>query len=150
MAAGETIKGEDGVIKIGGSTEIAMLQSWEFSSQADVQTLDTRVMKSNADGGSAAAGGYAKKTAGNKSATFTATHQWQKNDAAGAAALLRTNDVGTTVTFELFPHLITSGNRKVSGNAIIASVGVASEVNGVVTQTTAYEVDGEWADAEIA
>lgn len=150
MAAGTTIKGEDGIIKIGGTLEIPMLTSWEFNAQADITALDTRVMKSNNDGGSGAAGGFAKQSLGTKSASFTATFQWQKDDTAGAQALLRTSDVGASVSFDLYPHLATSTNRKISGTAYLASVGVASEVAGVITQTSAFTVDGEWTDTEIA
>lgn len=150
MAAGSTIKGEDGIIKIGGTLEIPMLTGWEFSAQADISALDTRVMKSNNDGGSGAAGGFAAQSLGTKSATFTATHQWQEDDDAGAQALLRTDDVGKTTTFDLYPRLTTSGKRKISGTAYISAVGVASEVAGVITQTNTFVVDGAWTDTEIA
>lgn len=150
MSAGATIKGEDGIIKIGGTLEIPMLTGWEFSASAEINALDTRVMKSNNDGGSGAAGGFAKQSLGNKSATFTATHQWQVDDDAGAQALLRTADVGNLVSFDLYPNLTTSGKRKISGNAYISAVGVASEVAGVITQTNSFTVDGEWTDTEIA
>lgn len=150
MAAGTTIKGEDGVIKIGGTLEIGMLTGWEFSAQADISALDTRVMKSNADGGSGASGGFAKQSLGTKSASFTATSQWQEADDVGASALLRTDDVGKTATFDLFPNNTTSGKRKISGTAYIASVGVASEVAGVITQTSTFIVDGTWTDTAVA
>lgn len=150
MAAGTTIKGEDGIIKIGGTEEIGMLTGWEFSAQADISALDTRVMKSNNDGGSGAAGGFAKQSLGTKSASFTATHQWQESDTVGAAALLRTDDVGKTVTFDLFPNTTATGKRKISGTALIASVGVASEVAGVITQTSTFTVDGTWTDSAVS
>jgi hypothetical protein len=150
MAAGTTIKGEDGIIKLGGTLEIPMLTGWEFSAQADITALDTRVMKSNSDGGSGAAGGFAKQSLGTKSASFTATFQWQTADDAGAMALLRTDDVGKTTSFDLFPNLATTGKRKISGTAYISSVGVASEVAGVITQTSTFVVDGEWTDTAVA
>jgi hypothetical protein len=150
MAAGTTIKGEDGIIKIGGTNEIPMLTSWEFTASAEIAALDTRVMKSNNDGGSGAAGGFAKKSLGTKSASFTATFQWQENDAAGAMADLRVTDVGASVTFDLYPNLATSGKRKISGTAYIANIGVASEVAGVITQTVTFEVDGEWTETAVA
>jgi hypothetical protein len=150
MPAGATIKGEDGIIKIGGTLEIPMLTGWEFSAQADISALDTRVMKSNNDGGSGAAGGFAAQSLGTKSANFTATHQWQEDGDVGAQELLRTDDVGKSVTFDLYPRLTTSGKRKISGTALIASVGVASEVAGVITQTNSFTVDGVWTDTEIS
>lgn len=150
MAAGTTIKGEDGVIKIGGASEIPMLTEWEFNAQAEINSLPTRVMKSNSDGGSSAAGGHAKQSLGNKSANFSATFQWQENDAAGCMAELRTTDIGKIVTFELFPNNTTSGKRKLAGNAYIASVGIASNVEGVITQTNQFTVDGEWTDGAVA
>lgn len=150
MAAGTTIKGEDGVIKIGGTNEIPMLTGWEFSASADIATLDTRVMKSNSDGGSGAAGGYAKKSLGTKSATLSATFQWQENDAAGAMTDLRTTDVGNSVTFDLYPNNTTTGKRKISGTAYIAGVSIPSEVAGVITQTVTFEVDGAWTDTAVA
>jgi hypothetical protein len=150
MAAGTTIKGEDGIIKIGGTLEIPMLTGWEFSAAAEITALDTRVMKSNNDGGSGAAGGFAKQSLGTKSASFTATHQWQVAEDAGAQGLLRTDDVGASVTFDLYPRLATSTNRKISGTAYISAVGVASEVAGVITQTNTFVVDGQWTDTEIA
>jgi hypothetical protein len=150
MAAGSTIKGEDGIIKIGGANEIPMLTDWEFNSTADINALPTKVMKSNNDGGSGAAGGFAKQTAGTKSANFSATFQWQENDAAGCMSELRTNDVGKSVTFELYPNGNSAGKRKLSGNALIASVGVAANVDGVITQTAQFTVDGEWDDAAVA
>lgn len=150
MAAGTTIKGEDGIIKIGGTLEIPMLTSWEFSAQADISAIDTRVMKSNNDGGSGAAGGFAAQSVGTKSATFTATHQWQEDGDAGAQELLRTDDVGKSASFDLYPRLTTSGKRKISGTALIVSVGIASEVAGVITQTNSFTCDGTWTDTEIA
>lgn len=150
MPAGATIKGEDGIIKIGGTLEIPMLTGWEFSAQADISALDTRVMKSNSDGGSGATGGYAVQSVGSKSASFTATHQWQEDGTAGAQDLLRTDDVGKSVSFDLYPRLTTTGKRKISGTAIIASVGVAAEVAGVITQTNTFTVDGIWTDTAIA
>lgn len=150
MPAGATIKGEDGIIKLGGTLEIPMLTGWEFSAQADISALDTRVMKSNSDGGSGATGGYAVQSVGSKSASFTATHQWQEDGTAGAQDLLRTDDVGKSVSFDLYPRLTTTGKRKISGTAIIASVGVAAEVAGVITQTNTFTVDGIWTDTAIA
>lgn len=150
MAAGTTIKGEDGILKIGGTEEIPMLTGWEFSATADITALDTRVMKSNNDGGSGAAGGFAKQSLGSKSASFTATHQWQESDTAGAQALIRTDDVGKAVSFALYPNTSGTGKRVLSGTALISSVGVASEVAGVITQTTAYVVDGVWTDIPVA
>lgn len=150
MSAGATIQGEDGIIKVGGVSEIPMLTDWEFTATASLNTLQTRVMKSNNDGGSGAAGGFDKVSSGNKGATFSATSQWQENDAAGCAAELRTTDVGKLVTFELYPNNTGSGKRKLAGNARIASVGIASNVDGVITQTTQFSVDGEWTDLPIA
>lgn len=150
MPAGATIKGEDGIIKLGGTLEIPMLTGWEFSAQADISALDTRVMKSNSDGGSGATGGYAVQSVGSKSASFTATHQWQEDGTAGAQDLLRTDDVGKSVSFDLYPRLATTGKRKISGTALIASVGIASEVAGVITQTNTFTVDGIWTDTAIA
>ncbi|MDB6079756.1 MAG: hypothetical protein JWO82_3503 [Akkermansiaceae bacterium] len=150
MAAGTTISGQDGVIKLGGASEVPMLTDWAFDAKSDIKTLDTRVMKSNADGGSAAAGGFDKKTLGSRGASFNFTHQWQENDAAGAMALIRTTAVGSMLTFELYPNNTTSGKRKLAGSAYISAVGDSATVDGVVTQKVSCEVDGAWTDTALA
>ena len=146
MSQGTTISGVDGIIRLGATEEIPCLKSWNFNSTSAIETQDTKCMKSNNDGGSTANGGFAKKTPGNKSATFDATFQWQEDEDAGAMGQLRTTAVGTIVTFSLFPHLATAGKRVISGTAIIASISIPSEVSGVITQTVNFEVDGEWDD----
>lgn len=150
MSAGSTISGQDGIIKLNGTSEIPMLTGWSFSATAAINTMSTKVMKSNNDGGSTAAGGFVKKTVGDKSATFDATFQWQKDDTAGAAGILRTDDVGTLVTFSLYPNLSTSGSRVISGSALVATVSPSAEVEGVVTQSVSFEVDGAWSDGVVA
>ena len=54
------------------------------------------------------------------------------------------------MSFDLYPRLTTTGKRKISGTALIASVGIASEVAGVITQTNTFTVDGTWTDTSIA
>lgn len=150
MPAGTQITGVDGVIKIGATNEIPCLKSWTFSAQSAIETVDTKCMKSNNDGGSSAAGGFAKKVAGTKSANLEASFAWQESDTVGAQGDLRTTDVGKTVAFDLYPNDTIAGKRVISGNAIIASVGIPSEVNGVIQQNVTFEVDGEWTDDVVA
>lgn len=150
MSNGTTISGQDGIIKLGGTAELPMLTDWSFTAKSDLKTLDTRVMRSNGDGGSTNNGGYDKIVPGAKGATFDATIQWQESDAAGAMSQVRTTSVGSLVTFALYPNNSTSGKRVISGSAYISEVSPTATVDGVITQKVSFTVDGQWSDTVVA
>lgn len=145
---GATILGEDGIISVGGN-EIPCLTSWSLTTNAELNAVPTRCMKSNGDGGSASAGGWVNQSLGNKSGTLEATFQWQEDDIA-AAADLRVDDVGNSVAVLLYPNDSTSGQREISFTGRIESIGIPSTVDGVITQTITIQSDGAITDGTVS
>jgi len=151
MAAGERIKGEDGIIELAGTDEIACLTSWSLESSANVNTLEGRCMKSNSDGGSAVAAPWDEQETTSKSWSVTAEMFWQEDATAGAnLGILGPEFVGNSSTVKLYPNDSTSGQVEYSGSVIIESVGVPSEVSGRVTQSVTLRGDGALTKALVA
>jgi len=79
MAAGEKIKGKDGIIEmtVGGVTEeIACLTSWTLDVGTSITTDSTSCMLSNGDGGTGSEGGWDTYELESKNWSVTAEHVW--------------------------------------------------------------------------
>ena len=150
MAAGEKIKGKDGIIEmtVGGVTEeIACLTSWTLDVGTSITTDSTSCMLSNGDGGTGSEGGWDTSELESKNWSVTAEHFWQKDDLVGMTAELDATDAGSTGTIKLYPNTKVAGSREYSGSVILESVSITSETSTTITASLTLKGTGALAKA---
>jgi len=120
-----TFDGNDGVVKVGSNT---VTEVTDFSITENAETKDDTAM------------GDAWKTfkAGMKSWSVSITCHWDDTDTNGQEALT----AGAEVTLNLYPEGATTGDDEMTGSAIITSVGVTMNKDGMVTRTFSAEGNG--------
>lgn len=144
-------KGTDGVLEItsgGTPEEVPCLRSWTLNSSSNLNTENTRCMKSNNDGGSASAIGWDTNTLQGKGWTVEMEFFWQKGDEAASTYLDPTKS-GETVGVKLYPNDNVTGEKEYAGSGIITSVSVPSQVGSNITQTVSITGDGALAVAAV-
>ncbi|MBK1835008.1 hypothetical protein [Roseibacillus ishigakijimensis] len=145
MPTGEIIRGIDGIIEItsGATTEeIPCLTSWTLNGTADIQSESAACMASNGDGGSAVGPKGNRKWTNGTDFNLTTEHFWQEGQDIGTTGVLDVTNVGDTITFKLYPNGNAEGKVEYSGTAIVEDTSVPSEVNGKITQTCTFQIDG--------
>lgn len=146
MAAGQIIKGIDGIIEIndGSNTEeIPCLTNWTLEASASLNEESVSCMLSNGDGGSGEGGKWNESFVEGKSFSLSSEHYWQEDQAAGTTGIIDVTDVGKSVTFKLYPNTNAAGKVEYSGSAIVESVSVPSEANGKITQSVTFKGSGQ-------
>lgn len=138
--ATQVISGADGIIEV-ASNEVPCLREWTLQTSANINTEQTKCMKSNGDGGSTSSGGWDAATLTSKAWTGEFTFFWQETD-EGASPDLDLTDVGKSIAIKVYPHLSTSGKVEYSGTGIIANVSLPSNVDGNIQQTVSVTGDG--------
>lgn len=112
-----TTAGNDGVVKVGANA-VAEITSWNIDETADV--LEDTAMgdewKSHKSGG-------IKSWSGNIEA------HWDATDATGQEAMT----IGSEVALMMYPGGDGSGNKELSGNAIIQSISISVPKDGLVS-----------------
>lgn len=118
-------KGCEGSVKVGTDT-VVEVRDWSLTETTEI--LDASAL-----------GSCAKvKKAGMTDGTGSITCLWDDTDTAGQGAM--TN--GAEVELNLYPKGATTGDRFVTFQAIITSVGVSGSYDGLVEQTFDYEATG--------
>ena len=143
--AGTITKGTDGVLAITSGTnsvvEVPSLRSWTLQSSAQMNTENTRCMKSNSDGGSTQTGGWDSNILQGKNWQVEMEFFWQKDD-EGASPYLDPTQAGNTVEVDLYPNDNTAGEKKYEGTGLVQSVSVPSQVGSNIMQTVTVVGDG--------
>lgn len=118
-------KGKDGVIRV-GSTAIGNLRSYEVSETA--ATTDATVMGDD----------DTTHEALQNSWEGSADALWDDTDTSGQGALA----VGSTVALEFHPEGTGSGNRELTGNAIVTGRTVRASHDGLVEGSFTFQGTG--------
>jgi hypothetical protein len=146
MAAGQKIKGKDGIIEMtvdATTEEIPCLTSWTLDVQATINEDTTSCMLSNGDGGSAVGGDWTESEVESKNWSLSAEHVWQKDDTVGTTGMLDATDVGAKCSAVLYPNNKTgAGNRTYSGDMILESVSITSETASTITTSSTFKGTG--------
>lgn len=120
-----THHGKDGVVKVGSD---AVLEVNQFSINETGETADDTSMGDD----------WRTHLAGHKSWTASITVHWDPADSTGQEALT----VGASASVKLYPSGDQSGDAEASGDCTITSVGVASQLEGVVSRTIEVQGNG--------
>lgn len=155
MPAGSVIKGVDGIIALLTTGDVAIgevphLKEWEISTSAATETIATKAMLSNDDGGSSVGGGWVENEVTDLSYSITMSFRWQENVSIPASVQLDPTNVGDKIKFNLYPNTDASGKIEYSGTAIITSAGVPSTVNGEIGHTVTLTGTGALVKATVS
>lgn len=146
MAAGQKIRGKDGIIEMtidATTEEIPCLTGWTLDVSASLNEDSTACMLSNGDGGTDAGGEWSDSEIESKSWTLSAEFLWQKDDTVGTTGIIDATDVGASGGVKLYPDKKTgAGHREYSGNVILESVSVTSETSSTITASATFKGTG--------
>ena len=121
-----------GVISVGATpTVVGEVTAFDFNETA--QEIDTTSM----DGTCAAS-----SQAGTVKTTGSVTMNWDYTD-AGQDLII----TGEYVDLEISPNGTDNPNPLYSGTALILTKGATSEVNGIISATFSYTIDGLWVES---
>jgi hypothetical protein len=120
-----TVDGNDGVVKVGSNT---VAEVTDFSITETVQTKDDTAMGDP----------WMTKKPGFKSWSGSLTCHWDDTDTTGQGAMT----AGSEVTLNLYPEGDTTGDYQLTGSAIITSVGVTNNKDGIVSRSFSFEGNG--------
>ena len=126
-----TFRGCTGVIEVGVTpTVLGEVTAFDYTETA--QELDTSSM----DGTCAST-----SQAGTVKTTGTITMNWDHTD-AGQDLII----TGQEIDLEINPSGTAVGEPKFSGTALILTKGASSEVNGIISATFGYSINGLWVE----
>lgn len=128
-----TYHGKDGVVKLSTNT---VLETTQFSHTETAQTADDSAQGDDWD----------THIVGRKAATASITCHWDPGDTTGQVALT----VGASVALKLYPSGAGSGDHEISYTATVTSVGVQSDLNGIVSQSFDCTANGAVVHAALA
>lgn len=119
-------KGINGSAKIGASGAVAELNGWSVNESAD--TIETTSMLATSK----------TYTSGLSSWSGDMNCLWDETDTDGQGALT----IGATVALTLYPDGSGAGATKLTGTAIITSVGLAGSMSGMIEQKFGFQGSG--------
>ena len=128
-----THTGSEGTVKV-GSNAIAEIRSFSIEETAD--TLDDTTM------------GTIARTYKSSLTTFTGTIDvlWDETDESGQGALI----IGASVTLNLYPEGVTSGDVYLTGEAIVTGRSVNSTFDGLVEMSISVQGNGALSQTTVA
>ena len=128
-----THTGSEGTVKV-GSNAIAEIRSFSIEETAD--TLDDTTM------------GTIARTYKSSLTTFTGTIDvlWDETDESGQGALI----IGASVTLNLYPEGVTSGDVYLTGEAIVTGRSVNSTFDGLVEMSISVQGNGALSRTTVA
>ncbi len=128
-----TSHGKDGIVKVGANA-VAETTQWTLTRTAE--TADD-----TAQGDS-----WRTHLAGLKGGTGSITCHWDPSDTNGQVAL----SVGESVSLSLYPSDDESGDAEITCTATVTSVGIQSSLEGVVSQSFDFLVNGAITDGTVS
>ena len=120
-----TFDGNDGVIRVGSNV---IAEVTEFSVNETAETKDDSAMGDTSR----------SRKSGMKDWLGSITCHWDDTDALGQEAMT----VGAEVSLELYAEGTATGEDKKSGSAIITSVGVTNNKDGITQRSFSFEGNG--------
>lgn len=127
-----TYHGKNGVVKVATN---AVAEVTQFSHTETAETADDTAMGDD----------WRTHKAGHKAASGSITCHWDPSDTNGQVALA----AGESVSLKLYPSGAESGDQEISCTATITSVGVQSQLEGIVSQSFDYQVNGATTHAAV-
>ena len=123
-------KGSEGVVKVSNAT-IAEVKDWSLSESAE--TIDDTIMGETA---------RTKKSSLTSASGYISAF-WDETDSAGQLAMT----AGATITLNLYPEGVASGDYFATMSAIITEAGKSAAMDGMVEATFSFETNGavQWA-----
>jgi len=127
-----TSHGKNGVVKL--STN-AVAEVTQFSITETAETADDTAMGDDAR----------THLLGHTAATGSITCHWDPSDTDGQVAL----SVGASADLKLYPSGADTGDKEISCTATVTSVGVQSQLEGIVSQTFDFQANGAVSHAAV-
>lgn len=128
-----TYHGKNGVVKVSTNKVVEVTQ---FSHTETAETADDTAMGDD----------WRSHKPGLNAATGSVTCHWDPSDTDGQVAL----EVGASVALKLYPSGDGVGDHEISCTATVTSVGVQSQLEGIVSQTFDYQANGEVTKAAVS
>ena len=121
-----TFDGNDGSVEV-GSTVVANILSWTLDE--GIATNDTTVIGATSD----------THSTGTKNWNGTIECYWDDTDTSGQGALVN----GASVTLNLLPEGITTGDYQKSGTATVSGLSTGIALNGTNTASFTFTGNGD-------
>lgn len=119
-------KGSEGLVKVGSGT-VAELKSYSYEQTSS--TIETTPLT----------GDSTTFLAGKQSWSGSLTCFWDETDTTGQTALAN----GASVTLNFYPEGAASGDTYTTGTAIINSVAISAETDGIVEASFGFQGTGD-------